>query len=109
MGSGITETAAGAVSGSSGVTCNGHYCTVITNTLTTAASSTASYTINNVVVSSSSIVECELEAYSGALFTNGQPRVMCNPGAGTITVTVINSDATNALNGTLTLGVLVRP
>lgn len=92
-------------SGASPQTCNGTRGSVVTGTLTTAAATNATYVINNSLVNVSSIVICDVLAYSGTLVTNGYPMVMvCTPGAGTITVNITNVHPSNALNGTLTIG-----
>lgn len=92
-------------SGASPQTCNGTRGSVVTGTLTTAAATNATYVINNSLVNASSIVICDVLAYSGTLVTNGYPMVMvCTPAAGTITVNITNVHPSNALNGTLTIG-----
>lgn len=93
------------VTGTSPQTCNGAWGRVTTGTLTTAAATAATYTINNnAVADSSASILCNFTAYSGTVTTNGQPVILyCTPAAGSITVTFLNAHATNALNGTLTI------
>lgn len=91
--------------GTSPQTCNGAWGKVTTGTLTTAAATAATFTINNSSVSATSWVSCQLNGYSGTVTTNGWPEILyCTPGAGTITVTFLNGHATAALSGTLTIG-----
>lgn len=92
------------VTGTSPQTCNGMRGVVTTGTLTTAAVTAATYTINNNKALTSSVLSCDIGAYSGTWVTNGIPSIgQCTPGAGTITITIVNGHATNALNGTLAM------
>ena len=89
-------------SGATPQTCNATKGAVTTNTLSTAAGSTAVYVINNNLINSNTILSCDMGAYSGTFFTNGLPQIgSCVAGAGTLTITFINPHATNALNGTI--------
>lgn len=104
-GLGTLGAAACTITGASPQTCNGSEGVVTTGTLTTAAATDASYTINNSSVSATSVVQCTDEGYSGTLVTNGYPVLMvCIPGSGTITVHITNLHATNALSGTVQIG-----
>lgn len=94
--------------GTSPQTCNGQRGLVTTGTLTTAAAAAASFTINDSSVASTSVVLCMNDGYSGTVTTNGNPVIaQCVPGAGTITVSIYNAAAANALNGTVTIGFMV--
>lgn len=96
------------ITGASPQTCNGQRGIVTTGTLTTAAATAASYTINNSSVTASSLVVCENQAYSGTYVTNGTPVILdCKAGSSTITVDFINLNASNAMNGTLQFGFAV--
>lgn len=92
------------VTGATPQTCNGMRGVVTTGTLTTAAATAVTYVINNNKALATSVLSCDIAAYSGTWVTNGLPSIgQCTPGAGTITVTIVNSHAANALNGTLAL------
>lgn len=96
------------ITGASPQTCNGQRGIVTTGTLTTAAATAASYTVNNSSATTASLVTCESQGYSGTYVTNGTPVILdCKPGSGTITVDFINLNASNALNGTLAIGFAV--
>lgn len=96
------------VTGATPQTCNGQRGIVTTGTLTTAAATSASYVINNSSVAATSLITCEVNAYSGTISTNGNPITEeCVPGAGTITVSVRNINAANALNGAVGIGFAV--
>lgn len=89
-------------------TCNGLRGIVTTGTLTTAANTASTYVINDSSITSSSLIACVLQAYSGTYVTNGLPEVMdCKAGSGTLTVDFANTNGTNALNGTLKFGFVV--
>lgn len=92
-------------SGATPQTCNAISGTVTTNSLTTAGATNAAYVINNNTVVATSRVKCQVQAYGGTIVTNGYPTIMtCVPGAGTITVNITNTHATNALAGTVAIG-----
>jgi hypothetical protein len=102
---GMVYTDSCTVTGATPQTCNGMRGVVTTGTLTTAAATAASYVINNNKALASSVVLCTEQGYSGTLVTNGYPVIMsCVPGAGTITVNLVNTHAANALNGTIAIG-----
>lgn len=95
-------------SGATPQTCNGQRGIVTTNSLTTAAATNAAYVINNSSVTTSSMVHCTNQGYSGTIVTNGYPVIMtCVPGSGTITVNITNTHAANALSGTVQIGFTV--
>ena len=96
-----------AASGNAG-TCNGQKGVYTTASLSTAhsAASTAQV-ITNSSVTATSVVVCNVEAYSGTIGTNGNPTVICIPSANTITATVVNAADTNALSGTVGIGFFV--
>jgi hypothetical protein len=96
------------ISGASPQTCNGQRGIVTTGTLATAAATDATFTINNSSVTTSSLVQCTDQGYSGTLVTNGYPVIMtCVPGSGSIAVHITNTHASNALNGTVKIGFAV--
>jgi hypothetical protein len=77
-------------------------------TLTTAANTAATLTVSNNLVTANSMVTAEIINYSGTLVNNGIPqRVKVVPGSGTITITIVNTHASNALNGTVTIQFMV--
>jgi hypothetical protein len=95
-------------SGATPQTCNGQRGVVTTNSLSTAAGVTAAYVINDSSVTAASVLSCDLQTYSGTLFTNGLPTLLtCQPGAGTITIQIGNTAAANALSGTVGIGFIV--
>jgi hypothetical protein len=89
------------VTGTTPQTCNGTRGVATTGTLTTAGAATAAdYVINNSNVAAASVVNCTIGTYAGTLTTNGLPVITkCVVGAGTITVSISNAHASNALNG----------
>lgn len=97
------------VSGGTPQTCNGLRGVVTTGTLTTGTNANAAaYTIANSSVTSASVVQCTVDAYSGTVGTNGTPVItQCVPGSSQIVVNIRNVDGTNALNGTVGIGFLV--
>jgi hypothetical protein len=81
---------------------------VLTFTTTLAAGSSATATVFNIYVFSSSTVLVNLVEYTGTPFTNGLPRIwVSNVSNGQFTLVLINEHATNALNGTIKVGFLV--
>lgn len=101
---GMVYTGQCVASGATPQTCNAMRGIATTNSLSTAALTAATYVVNNSFVTASSVVQCSINSYSGTYVTNGDPLVaMCVPGAGTITFTIFNAHATNALAGTLGL------
>ncbi len=96
------------VTGASPQTCNGYRGTVTTGTLTTAGVTNAAFTINNNIVTATSIVSCDISGYTGTLVTNGIPVVTtCVASAGVLTANVTNVHASNALNGAVTINFIV--
>ena len=89
-------------SGASPQTCNGQRGLVTSGTLTTAAATNANYVINDNLVTAASVCQVTVASYSGTLVTNGYPQpLVSTTGAGTITVSLTNTHAANALNGTV--------
>lgn len=89
-------------------TCSGQKGVYTTASLSTAAgAASTAQTITNTSVTTTSVVLCTVNAYSGALGTNGNPTVTCIPGSGTISATVVNGAPTNALSGTVGIGFFV--
>jgi hypothetical protein len=81
---------------------------VLTFTTTLAAGSSATATVFNTYVFSSSTVLVNLVEYTGTPFTNGLPRIwVSNVSNGQFTLVLINEHSTNALNGTIKVGFLV--
>jgi hypothetical protein len=81
---------------------------VLTFTTTLAAGSSATATVFNIYVFSSSTVLVNLVEYTGTPFTNGLPRIwVSNVSNGQFTLVLINEHSTNALNGTIKVGFLV--
>lgn len=78
---------------------------VVTQTFTTAANGSNSFNINIPTVKDGDMAFVTLMSYSGVIGTNGSPiPTIYAVGNGLIRVNICNVDATNALNGTLTLG-----
>ena len=79
---------------------------ILTASTTLAAAHVTTFTLNNSLITSASCLNFFLMGYNGgALFTNGIPYVYAlNPTTGSCTVSVANTHATNALNGTLNIG-----
>lgn len=95
-------------SGATPQTCNGQRGVVTTASLSTAAATATTYVINNNAVTTASVIDCFSQGYSGTYVTNGYPELLeCKPGAGTITVGVVNTHAANALSGTIAIGFVV--
>jgi hypothetical protein len=97
------------VAGATPVTCNGQRGVATTGTLTTAGATAATaYVINDSSVAATDVIQCTDLGYSGTLVTNGYPWIAsCVPGSGTITVNIVNTHATSALNGTVKIGFVV--
>lgn len=94
--------------GSSAQTCNGQRGIVTTNSLSTAGATAATFTVTNSSVTTSSLVLCTNQGYSGTYVTNGYPIITeCKPGNGSFIATIVNTHATNALSGTLQIGFIV--
>lgn len=90
-------------SGSNTPTINAYSGRVVTASLSTAGGATSTITITNAYAAVGKVVNIQIEAYAGTLSTNGIPviyRAVC--GAGSITVVVLNTHASNALSGALT-------
>jgi hypothetical protein len=93
-------------SGATPITCNGAGGRITTLSLGAAAlTDVADIVINDNVVTANSAVTCSINAYGAVYGTAGDPIVMaCLAGAGTITLKIRNTHATNALAGTLGVG-----
>lgn len=90
-------------SGATPQTCNGQRGQAVTNSLSTAASSAANYVLNDSSITAANVCRANVVAYSGTFHTNGQPYIATvTPGTGTLTFSIANGDATNALSGTVT-------
>lgn len=91
-------------SGATPQTCNATRGLVTTASLSTAAATNANYVINNSLVSATSVCQVTVASYSGTLVTNGYPQpLVVTTGTGTITVSLTNTHAANALSGTVGL------
>jgi hypothetical protein len=85
-------------------TCNAQRGLVTTGTLTTAGATNAAFVINDSLVTAASVCQVTLASYSGAIVANGYPvPITAVTAAGTITVNLTNTHATNALSGTVGL------
>lgn len=92
------------------VTVNAPSAVVTTESLATAAGSTFTYVVTNSVINANSNVQVTV-GYGSA--TAGLPMLQkVVPGAGTVSITVLNLSATSpagaSFNGTLKLGILVQ-
>lgn len=85
------------------VTCSGASGVITTQSASTAArTAETGFVVTNTSVTTASVVVAQIVAYSGTLFTNGQPDVNVTAvGSGNFTIRIINRDATNALAGTV--------
>lgn len=91
----VSNTASGVI------TSNGAYATG------TRAAATA-FTVTCAACASTSVVIARVNTYSGTIFTNGVPDVRVGSVAnGSFTLQVLNTDATNALNGTISFSYVV--
>lgn len=69
----------------------------------TRAAATA-FTVTDTSVVATSVITANIQGYAGVLFTNGYPQVVVGTvAAGSFTLQVVNTDATNALSGALTI------
>lgn len=94
-------------SGATPQTCNGQRGLVTTNSLSTAATTDATFQINDNSVTAASMIQCTLDTYSGTMVTNGIPVVtLCVPASGNITVHITNVGA-NAMGGTVGIAFVV--
>jgi hypothetical protein len=83
--------------------CNGYRGLVTTQTLTNAQGASVTYTISDPQIIATSVIECNLQAYTGA----GIPvLISCTPGAGTLAVVITNASAT-LLNAAATISFIV--
>jgi hypothetical protein len=90
------------VTGATPVTCTGQRGQITTTTLTTAASTAANYVITDSLITASNTCMASIVSYSGTFGTNGIPVINgATVGAGTITLSIGNANATNAFNGTV--------
>ncbi len=90
------------------VTLNAPSGVITTQTATAASGATQTFTVNNTVCFSTSVVIADLHQYSGTYLTNGIPYVRVTTVAdGSFDISVINIHGTNALNGTLVIHFLV--
>lgn len=77
---------------------------------TAAGAADTAFTVNNSVVTPSSVVIARVIGYTGTLSTNGLPDcIVTNVTNGSFDLQVINNHDSNALDGTITFGVLVLP
>jgi len=79
-----------------------------TTTLTTAAGAIEVLVLTNNLINTGSKVFVNIGAYSAAYGTNGMPQLLyVTPGTGSVSIGILNSHATNALNGTIRVEFLV--
>lgn len=92
-----------ATNSSTAVTINASSGVISTVTLTAAARSIdGTFTVNNSCVTSASVISLTVGNYSGTYFTNGTPDVRVGSvSSGSFTVSILNIDNTNALNGSI--------
>lgn len=85
------------------VTVNGASVVITTQSASTGTRAAESgFTVTNNAVLAASVVICTVTDYSGTYFTNGVPTVfVTSVSAGSFAVQVANTDATNALSGTM--------
>lgn len=87
------------------VTTNSRNCVITTESLSTAAVTAVIYVVTNNTITATSNV---IATVGFGTCTTGTPQVTkVAPGAGTVSVTIFNSAAATALNGTLLLQLLV--
>ena len=92
-----------------GVTLNAQSGVITTVSATTAAASTTSFVVTNSAVKSTSAIMLKVDNYAGTYFTNGMPIAQVSGiAAGSFTIVVINTHATNALAGILKIGFAVN-
>jgi hypothetical protein len=88
--------------GSAGAsTCNGLRCTITTESLTTAASTSYTETLTDSFIAANSQVNCQ--AGFGTATTGVPVAATITPGAGSAVIIVRNVSTSAALNGTITL------
>lgn len=75
---------------------------ITTQTANAASNGTHTFTVNNSMVTTASVIDLTLGAYSGTYGGNGHPRVALGTKSnGSFTVIIINGHNSNALNGTM--------
>lgn len=80
--------------------------TTVSSTL--AANATATFTVNNSLVTASSRVYASVVSYSGTYATNGLPCVNVGSiASGSFAIQLFNAHGTNALSGTVSISFLV--
>lgn len=102
-------TAAQATNVNTNVIINASAGTITTQSASTAArTAEAGFVVSNSAVLATSVVIARVIAYSGTLFTNGQPDIDITAIAGgSFNCRIINRDATNALAGTMKIHFVV--
>ena len=97
-----------ATSATTAVTLNAPSAVVTTVSLTNAANATTSFTYTNSAIAAGSAVQVSINGYSGTLGTNGIPYATATAvAAGSCTLNITNVHPSNALSGTVSLGVTV--
>jgi len=92
-----------------GVTLDAPAGVITTFNATTAAASVSSFVVSSKAVTANQVVIPSILNYSGTYFTNGVPYVtITGVSAGSFTVNVINTHATNALAGVLKIGFVAQ-
>ena len=100
----ITDKAPGTCS-SNAVTISKQSGVVTTESLTTAGGASQAITITNTLITTASVVLCQLQGGSNNATKNLD--LVAVPGNGSVVVTIYNLTASTALNGTLVFGFLV--
>lgn len=105
---GETSASADNIATGNSVTINKQSGTITTGTLTTAAGATQAVTLTNSLITASSNVLAYIQDYSGTLFTNGVPLILKTlPASGSVVITLGNTHAANALNGTVKIKFII--
>jgi len=104
-----TNTATQLTSLTTGVTLNGTKGLITTFNATTAGLAASTFTVTNSSTSATANVEAYITDYAGTILTNGVPSVIVkNRTATTFDIVIVNTHATNALNGVLTIGFEIK-
>lgn len=93
------------------VTLNRRKGVITTQAASAAASASHTFTVNNTLTTVNSVILVSITDYSGTIGTNGIPEVIVdNKVAGTsFDIIISNTDAADALNGTLTIAYEIIP
>ena len=100
------QMAKGTATATSGAaTCNAYLCRITSESLTTAAAAEYTLTLTNANITANSVlfVSAHLGTSTQGTLATGEAK----PAAGSATITVTNTHASSALNGTIVIDVLV--